>query len=67
MYRKYGTQGSLKIDINDFFMHMDIPTGDHSNSTNYWVKMSTYARNQKEHNMIQDAIDVDWMLLEAKR
>ena len=55
------------IRIDDFFMHMDIPTGETASSVNYWVKMRTYTNNQTEHNKIQQVMNCDWMLLEAKR
>lgn len=60
-----GTIPTYKIEMNDFFMHLDTPT--QTNTASYWVKMRTYTNSEYQHNRIQQAMRCSWMLLEAKR
>ncbi|WP_228157167.1 host specificity protein J [Acinetobacter sp. CFCC 11171] len=64
VYDSFGdVQYILVIDAQ--FMHLDVPTN--SGNANYWVKMRTYATSQDQHNVMQQNMKCDWMLLEAKR
>ncbi|WP_257230125.1 host specificity protein J [Acinetobacter sp. YH12049] len=65
MYDFAGNYIGVQLILNDHFMYLDIPT--ETGTVGYTIVMSTYANTQTGHNMMQNAMQCEWMLLEAKR
>lgn len=55
----------LELRIQDHFMYLDIP--EEIGTVGYHIEMTTHSDYQYGHNLIRNAINCEWMLLEVKR